>query len=240
VVDRDPAPGRAAQAQERIVIHLERVVLPAGLRALACRDAHGNLVIYVSETLDAARQRAAVVTAIRASRRAGWRAGGIGLPSAGIAVLLGVRTLLRHSVAVIKARPLAWGAAASSAVLGASAAGVFITTVPHHHSPAASPRPSVPSAIQPLTPQDRTPTHTGHQVRARAAASPGASGGSAPRPASTGQPQPAPTASGGSTAPSPAPAPTEPSPSPSPSGGVCVIVLGIRVCVPSVGVSAGT
>jgi hypothetical protein len=221
------------------VIHLERVVLPAGLRALAYRDAHGNLVIYVSETLDAARQRSAVVEAIRASRRAGWRAGA-GLPSAGIAVLLGVQTLLRHSVAVIKARPLAWGAAASSAVLGASAAGVFITAVPHHHNPAAAPRPSAPSAIQPLTPQSQGPTHTGHQVRARAVASPAASGGSG-HPASSGQPQPAPSASGGSTAPSPSPAPAPtPSPSPSPSGGVCVIVLGIRVCVPSVGVSVGT
>lgn len=216
------------------MIHLERVVLPAGLRALAYRDAHGNLVIYVSETLDAARQRAAVVEAIRASRRAGWRAGA-GLPSAGIAVLLGVQTLLRRSAAVIKTHPLAWGAAASSAVLGASAAGVFITAVPHQHSPAASPRSSVPAAIQPAAPQNQGPTHTGHQVRARTAASPAASGGSG-HPASTGQPRPAPTASGGSTAPSPAP--TEPSPSP--SGGVCVIVLGVRVCVPSVGVSVGT
>jgi hypothetical protein len=239
VVDRDPAPGRAAE--ERIVIHLERVVLPDGLRALAYRDVHGNLVIYVSETLDAARQRSAVVEAIRASRRAGWRAGGVGLPSAGIAVLLGVQTLLRRSAAVIKTHPLAWGAAASSAVVGASAAGVFITTVPHHHSPAASPRPSVPSAIQPLTPQNQAPTHTGHRARARTVASPAASGGPG-RPASSGQPRPAPTSSGSSTAPSPspAPAPTEPSPSPSPSGGVCVIVLGIRVCVPSVGVSVGT
>jgi hypothetical protein len=224
------------------VIHLERVVLPDGLRALAHRDTHGNLIIYVSETLDAARQRTAVVAAIRASRRAGWRAGA-GLPSAGIAVLLGVQTLLRRSAAVLKARPLAWGAAASSAVVGASAAGVFITTVPHHHSPVASPRPSVPSAIQPLTPQGQAPAHTGHRVRTRVVASPAAPGGSG-HPASTGQPRPAPTSPGTSTAPAPspssAPSPTQPSPSPSPSGGVCVIVLGIRVCVPPVGVSVGS
>ena len=144
---------------------------------------------------------------------------------------------------VLKARPLAWGAAASSAVVGASAAGVFITTVPHHHSPVASPRPSVPSAIQPLTPQGQAPAHTGHRVRARVVASPAAPGGSG-HPASTGQPRPAPTSPGTSTAPAPspssAPSPAQPSPSPSPSGGVCVIVLGIRVCVPPVGVSVGS
>ena len=35
------------------MIHLERVRLPDGLKALAYRDQTGNLVIYVSEGLDA-------------------------------------------------------------------------------------------------------------------------------------------------------------------------------------------
>jgi hypothetical protein len=41
------------------VIHLERVDLPDGLRALAFRDRNGNLVIFVSAGLDAKQQRAA-------------------------------------------------------------------------------------------------------------------------------------------------------------------------------------
>jgi hypothetical protein len=55
------------------VIRIERVALPAGLRAIAQRENDGILVIYVSDGLDAQRQRAAVMAAVRASRRAGWR-----------------------------------------------------------------------------------------------------------------------------------------------------------------------
>ena len=100
------------------MIHLERVILPPGLRAVAYRDGRGNLVIYVSETLDAACQRAAVVEAIRAARRTRWRTA---LPSA-IAVLLGIRAIFARAFGVVKLRPLAWGATATTAVLGATAA----------------------------------------------------------------------------------------------------------------------
>jgi hypothetical protein len=222
------------------VIHLERVALPQGLRAVAYRDKRGNLVIYVSETLDAACQRAAVVEAIRASRRAERRPGG--LPLAGIALLLGIRTVLWRAAGALKVRPVAWGAAAT-AVLGASAAGVFITTVPHHQ-PSAS-RPPEPSAVQPLAPQGQRPGHASRQVHARAAAAPSSSAGPG-RATAAGRPHPAPTSSGGSSpAPAPAPAPSAspsptptptptqpaPSPSPSPSSGICVAVLGVRVCL---------
>jgi len=212
------------------MIHLERVPLPQGLRAVAYRDKRGNLVIYVSETLDATRQRAAVVEAIRASRRNEWRRGG--LPSAAIVLLLGIRTVLWRAAGVLKARPLAWGTAATTAVAGASAAGVFITAVPHH-LPSQSRRPE-PSAVQPLTPQGQSPGHASHQVHARAAAAPSASAGRGqaaaakrpqPNPTSSPTPTPAPSAS-------PSPTPTQPAPSPSPSGGICVVTLGIRVCLP--------
>jgi len=213
------------------VIHLERVSLPQGLRAVAYRDKRGNLVIYVSETLDAACQRAAVVEAIRASRRSEWRHGG--LPSAAIVLLLGIRTVLWRAAGALKARPLAWGTAATTAVAGASAAGVFITAIPHH-VPAQARRP-VPSAVQPLNPQGQPPGHASHPVQARAAAAPGNSAGRG-QAAAAKRPQPTPASSGGSSptptpAPSASPSPTQPAPSPSPSTGICVIALGIRVCV---------
>jgi hypothetical protein len=65
------------------MIRIERIELPDGLRAVAHRDANGDLVIYVSRGLDPRRQRAAIMEAVRASRRAGWR----GVLPAGIAML---------------------------------------------------------------------------------------------------------------------------------------------------------
>ena len=209
------------------MIHLERVILPPGLRAVAYRDGRGNLVIYVSETLDAACQRAAVVEAIRAARRNRWRTA---LPSA-IAVLLGIRAIVAHAFGVVKLRPLAWGATATTAVLGATAAGVFVTAAPpHHHAPSASGGQARPSSVRP-TAQGTQPTHAGRQgtvepVAARKSPSSGHA-------ASTGKPSPAATSTTGSTsAPSPTPtASAQPSPSPS-SSLLCVILLGERVCVP--------
>jgi hypothetical protein len=207
------------------VIQLERVILPPGLRAVAHRDGRGNLVIYVSETLDAACQRAAVVEAIRAARRTRWRTA---LPSA-IAVLLGIRAIASRAFGVVKLRPLAWGATATTAVLGATAAGVFVTAVPHHHAPSASGGRAQPSSVRPTTPGAQ-PTHAGRQgtvepVAARRSPSSGHA-------ASTGKPSPATSTTGSTSAPSPTPAASaEPSPSPSPSL-LCVILLGENVCVP--------
>jgi hypothetical protein len=209
------------------VIHLERVILPDGLRAVAYRDARGNLVIYVSETLDAACQRAAVVEAIRAARRNRWRTA---LPSA-IAVLLGIRMIAARAFSVIKLRPLAWGATATTAMLGATAAGVFITAVPHHHAPSASGGKAQPSSVRPTTAGTQR-TRSGDQgtVNPVSASRKSPSSGHA---ASTGKPSPATTSTSGSTpAPSPTPvASAQPSPSPS-SSLVCVILLGEQVCVP--------
>jgi hypothetical protein len=209
------------------VIHLERVLLPPGLRAVAYRDGRGNLVIYVSETLDAACQRAAVVEAIRAARRTRWRTA---LPSA-IAVLLGIRAIASRAFGVVKLRPLAWGATATTAVLGATAAGVFVTAVPHHHAPSASGGRAQPSSVRPTTPGAQ-PTHAGRQGTVEPVAT--RKSPSSGHAASTGKPSPATSAtgSGSTSAPSPTPAASpEPSPSPSPSL-LCVILLGENVCVP--------
>jgi hypothetical protein len=208
------------------VIHLERVILPAGLRAVAYRDGRGNLVIYVSETLDATRQRAAVVEAIRAARRNRWRTA---LPSA-VALLLGIRVIAARAFGVVKLRPLAWGATATTAVLGATAAGVFVTAVPHHHAPSAAGRQAQPSSVRPTSPGPQ-PTHAGRQgaVQPVAAHRSHSSGHAA---ASTGKPSPATSTTTSTSAPAPTPtASAEPSPSPSPTL-LCVILLGERVCVP--------
>jgi hypothetical protein len=205
------------------VIHLQRVMLPAGLRAVAYRDARGNLVIYVSETLDAACQRTAVMEAIRAARRSRWRAA---LPTA-IALLLGIRAVAGRAAGTLKLRPLAWGATATTAALGATAAGVFITAAPHHHAPPAAGQPAPPSSVRPTT--SGTRPAQGHQgdIKPVAAARKSPSSG---RAASTGKPSPAATPTATSS-PAPSPSATGPSPSPSPSL-VCVILLGQRVCVP--------
>jgi hypothetical protein len=235
------------------VIHVERVGLPDGLRALAYRDRRGNLVVYVSDGLDAKGQRAAIMEAIRASRRAGWQKPGL-LP-VGVGVLVTVRALLGRVGHTIGVRPAAWGAAATATALGASAAGVFITSAPQPHRPLAAGRPPGPGTALPSQPSGQQPggpaahRRQGHPV-AVASVSPGPG-----QPASSGKPRPAPTPPGSpppgpapapSPAPSPSPTSTQPAPAPSPSPapsptagtpGICVVVLGIKVCLPPVSVS---
>jgi len=221
------------------VIRLERVSLPDGLRALAYRDPHGNLVIYVSAGLDASRQRAVVLAAIRATRRTGWRGA---LPPAGVALVLSAATtLLRQAGRALRFRPAAWGAAATATVVGTATAAVFVTAVPHHRAPAAGGRAQRPSAVAPA-PGRPAPAHGGHRARTGLTGSDGAPG--AEQPATTGKPRPAPAPASGplpsaAPSPSPSPAPAQPSPSPSPtgSGGICVTLLGIGVCLPPAQVS---
>jgi hypothetical protein len=228
------------------VIHLERVTLPPGLSALAHRDPDGNLVIYVSASLDASRQRAAIREAIRATRRTGWRAGL--LPPVGIALILAARTMLRRAGAALRVRPVAWGAAATATVAAAATAGVVLTSPSHPAVPpsAAGPTLGPSAAAPPPSSQPRPPAHAGHHTRPGNAPRLVASGGSpgAGQPATSSQPTPKP-ASVPSPAPAPAPtepapAPTEPAPSPTPSptpspaggSGTCISLLGITVCLP--------
>src|SRR5580704_3734816 len=129
MVDRDPAPGIGAP--ERPVIRIERVTLPPGLRAVAHRNARGDLVIYVSQALDADCARATVRKAIRASRRAGWRAG---LPPLGVALLVALGRGVWSAVKALGARPAVWTAtAATTLVVGGGAAAVFLMPAPHQH-----------------------------------------------------------------------------------------------------------
>jgi len=214
------------------MIHIERIALPDGLRALAHRDAHGNLVIYVSKGLDAASQRAAVMEAVRALRRNRWQAG---VPTAGIALLIALRSLAGRAARVLRAHPAAWGTAATVAAAGAATAGFFLVTTPHPHSPAASggrPGPQ-PTAVAPSRQPGQHPA-PGVSTQPGAMISPGSADSGVAK-----QPGTVPAGTGDGKAPGSQPSPTSPatpqpspSPSPSPTGnGNCVSVLGVRVCL---------
>ena len=242
------------------MIRIERVHLPSGLRALAHRDANGDLVIYVSAELDSRRQRAAVMEAVRASRRAGWR---VVLPG----LLVGVaaaRMLLRGVAHSMRTQLAAWGAvAAGVAGVAAIAALVLVTGRPPHGQTAdTQPQPggvSVPVAGGSAAPggTHSAPARPGGQVTPPGTGAPGpgspvsgSSGPSSPPPgAPSSAPSPTPSSPGSSPPGSPTPTPTPtarptatptPSPSPTPTTpppkkgkpGTCVIVLGVKVCVP--------
>ena len=236
------------------MIRIERVILPDGLRALARRNENGDLVIYVSNAIDARRQRAAVMEAIRASRRAGWRAG---LPI-GIVLLAGLRLTARRATTAIRARPAAWTGAAVAGVTAVVVASILLPTSARSHDPAPSAQPP-PQRGSTSLPSRRPGAHHARSrgswqvqpVAAIPATSPSAPGGrpqsGQSSPVSAQQPPgftrtpapPSPTSAAPSTAP-PAPTPTpsatpSPSPSPSVSGGQpgsCVPILVVRVCVP--------
>ncbi len=53
------------------MIRIERVSMPEGLRAIAHRNRRGDLIIYVSDALEAECARAAVQQVIRAARTRG-------------------------------------------------------------------------------------------------------------------------------------------------------------------------
>jgi hypothetical protein len=234
------------------MIRIERVILPNGLRAIARRDENGDLVIYVSNALDAGRQRTAVMEAVRASKRAGWRAG---LPL-GVALLAALRLWLGRAATAIHARPAAWAASAVTVTAGVAAVGALLLAPPHSRSPAASGRPPAAASLSPPHQQGEPGQHRRRvqPAAARPARSPGLpdsltqAGQSSPMPGQPHRTAPVPgrTASPAPSQPPSAPVPSaspssppspepSPSPSPSPTGGkpgTCVILLGVRVCVP--------
>jgi len=235
MVGGDPPPGGTAEGN--LVIRLERVSMPDGLRAVARRDPHGDLIIYISDTLDAESARAAVQGVIRASRRARWRAG---LPPVGVALLVALRQVLRGGAGTLRAQRAAWATAATALAASGGVAAVFLTPAPHHHVAAAPVRPHVRMA-----PGHHSPAAAGsHPAQAQpAAATPS---GSSPGPASSAPASPAPGRSPArppspspspSSSPSPSLQPPSPSPSPSPSD-TCVPILVIRACVSAASLSA--
>lgn len=235
------------------MIRIERVTLPTGLRAVVHRSPRGDLVIYVSQALDAGCARATVRKAIRASRRAGWRAG---LPPLGVALLVALGRGVWSAVKALGARPAVWTAtAATTLVVGGGAAAVFLMPAPHQHvsslppahsttrpgqhgsGPARHRNQAQPPAVTPsvaaqvpgsTSPEPgRTSPAPHHTSPAPERTSP-APERTSPAPRPSRSPSPAPSISPARSA-----APT-PAPSPSPSGGGgsgCITLLGIRVCL---------
>src|SRR6202035_5622399 len=115
------------------MIRIERVTRPSGLRAVARRDDGGTLVIYVAAELDSRQQRAAVLEAVRASRRAGWRAA---LPI-WIGLAAGLRFWLRRLQSLVRAQPAGWATGVGAVVAGAVVAAVLVTAPGSHRTLAA-------------------------------------------------------------------------------------------------------
>ena len=233
---------------------IERTALPEGLQATAYRDPNDGLVVYVSSILDAKSQRAAVMVAIRASRRTEWWTGL--LPPAGVAVLVALRAWLWRGAVVLKAQPVAWAAGTTATVTIAAAAGAFYTAVPQHHHPAQAARQPAPvtgqshqggsqhhapgnqpgQAAQPVAGSTAGPGGSAGSGGSGSSGGSGGSGTASSHGQSTTLPSPAPS---GSLSQAPAP-PALPSPSPSPSAspspsqqpGTCVFLLGVKVCLP--------
>jgi hypothetical protein len=214
------------------MIRVERAALPDGLRALAHRDRDGNLIICVSEALQPASQRAAVIEAMRAARRVGWRAG---LPPAVIALFLAGAALLRRVTRAVKTRPTAWGTAAAATAAVAAASAYFVVSAPNPGTPQAG-QPPAPGVVAPSSsPRDqhpalpRHPAHRGPGLAspvsaARVASGPGPAGrGGSPTAGPTPAPSPTP-----SQLPTPTPAPT---PTGGGGGGLCITLLGLKVCL---------
>jgi hypothetical protein len=214
------------------VIDVSDVTLPPGLNAVAWRDLDDDLNLYVPDALPPSRQRAAARKAMQAFRGRGWRTL---LPASSAALLGAPDTGQFRQTSTPRAHVATW--ATVSAVLVVGAAAVYLAFAPQHHDRSA------PGARSPAPGRTRTAVpvaqhRVSHRPGSRAAARPpratprAVTSGVQRRRAASPPARPSPgrrrTPGSGST---PGSQPT-PVPSASPSGGQCVVVLGIRVCVP--------
>jgi hypothetical protein len=222
------------------VIRVRHEPLPSGLSAVVRRRPGGDTDIVVSTLLTPARQRAAVRVGLRAARPADQRSV-LPVPLVGLLALAWASTraiargLRMHPVALVTA---------AGAVTAVTAAAVVIAVVPQQHGPAGGGHPAA-GVLSPAAPASAASQSAGRRSRGtQPAARPRSSGRPAPTVApvadhsgtASSRPTPAPGASqpsSGSAQPSPTTPPAQPSPSPSTGsgGGVCVDLLGLRVCL---------
>ena len=229
------------------MIRVRHLTLPAGLVAIVRKDSGGGLQVFVSDTLGADRQRAAVRLALRSIDRPGRRAG---LLPVAVGLLIG--TFRRSIMPVTRAvRSHAIASWAGALLLAAGSAALIIGLTQHHGPTLAGQGPGHGQVHAP----------TGSQTHG--AGKPGASHNPGPGPSATAvahrsagttqgpaTPTPAPQSAAPSASgpapgkpstspaapPSATPSPTQtpassPSASPPSSGGNCLVLLGVWVCL---------
>jgi hypothetical protein len=232
VVDRDLA-ARQAQRTGTDVIHVRHEQLPSGLSAVVRRHPGGDTDVVVSTLLTPARQRAAVRAGLRAAQPAHQRSV---LPVPLLGALALAWASVRATLSGLRLHPAALMTAAG-AVTAVTAAAVVIAVVPQQHGPADRGRPAAGApAPVPRQPAGRS-TQPAAGPHSSATPAPSVVPVAAHSVAPSSRPTPAPgqsQPSSGAAQPSPTTAAPQPSPSPSASGGgggVCLDLLGIRVCL---------
>jgi hypothetical protein len=229
------------------MIRIRHVTLPAGLSAVVRRDSKGGIQVFVSDALAADRQRTAVRLALRSIDRPVWRAGLLPLP---VGFLLG--TFRRSIMPITRAVRSHAIASSAAAFLLAAGAAALIVALPQHHGPTVaghaphSGQVHAPAVGRTHIAGKRSPSHAALPtpratvVAGRFASTPPARITATPAPPSPSYSAPAkPSKSAGplpSSTPSPSPTAASPSPSPPPSppssgGVICVVLLGVWVCV---------
>jgi hypothetical protein len=226
------------------VIRVRHLTLPAGLSAVVRKDSDGGLQVFVSDTLAADRQRAAVRLALRSIDRPSRRAG---LLPVAVGLLLG--TFRRSIMPIARAvRSHAIATSAGALLLTAGAAALTIGLTQHHGPALAGQGPGHGQVHAPVAGQTHAAGKpgTGHNpgpgataVAHRSAGTPPgvATATPAPQSAAPSASQPVPAGPSKSPVPPPSgtPSPTQTpasSPSPSASGGAaCLVLLGVWVCL---------
>lgn len=238
------------------MIRIERIGLPPGMNAFARRE-NGTVFVYVSEGLSAGERLAAIREVLRAAPDAGWRTGHHPVLLPALAGGAGLRRAPegRWTYWALLTAAIAVAASVVAVTVLSAAATPQAAAVP----PVAQSR-SGPSGARPSPGPGHVPRTSGGSRSSPAppGSRPGPSAQrktrpGAPKPQASGRPVPVPA---GSTAPSPQPPPARPSPQPSsasspgpapgpspspspPQGspgsqgspGVCVVVLGVTICL---------
>jgi len=235
------------------MIRIERVRLPPGMTAFARRES-GTVFVYVSAGLPPGARLAAIREALRAAPDAGWRPGHHPVLLPALAGGAGLRrapegrwpywVLLTAAVAVA-------ASLIAIAVLYGSGARHAVSAPPGSAPPGGQSSPGPGRAGGPTSSPGSNASLPGGGPAARKPSPRG------PKPQASGTPVPVPTPGtsptpGRSPAPTPGTSPTTPAPQPSPptsgaptpgssptsqpgppggSPAVCVVVLGVTICV---------